>query len=91
MMIRATALAAAALLVACPTLAFVDQYARDPRTPRDFMRLHPCPANGAKSGPCPGYIRDHIVPLCKGGRDTVDNMQWQTIAEAKWKDRWECK
>lgn len=37
----------------------------------------------------PGYVIDHIVPLAKGGRDAPSNMQWQTKAEAKAKDRWE--
>lgn len=35
----------------------------------------------------PGYVADHIVPLAKGGKDIPSNMQWQTIAEAKAKDR----
>ena len=37
----------------------------------------------------PGYVIDHIVPLKKGGCDCPRNMQWQTISEAKAKDRWE--
>jgi len=37
----------------------------------------------------PGYVVDHIVPLKKGGADAPYNMQWQTKAEAKAKDRWE--
>ena|SRR5579859_1063938 len=35
----------------------------------------------------PGYVVDHIVPLCAGGADASSNMQWQTVAEAKVKDR----
>jgi hypothetical protein len=30
---------------------------------------------------------DHITPLACGGADTPSNMQWQTIAAAKAKDR----
>jgi hypothetical protein len=37
----------------------------------------------------PGYVIDHIVPLACGGADAPSNMQWQTIAEAKAKDRTE--
>lgn len=35
----------------------------------------------------PGHVVDHIVPLACGGRDSPDNMQWQTTAEARAKDR----
>src|SRR5207244_13397959 len=34
-----------------------------------------------------GYVIDHIVPLACGGADAPSNMQWQTIEEAKAKDR----
>jgi hypothetical protein len=37
----------------------------------------------------PGYVIDHIVPLKRGGCDCPSNMQWQTVAEAKAKDKWE--
>ena len=37
----------------------------------------------------PGYVVDHIRPLACGGPDTPANMQWQTAAEAKAKDKWE--
>lgn len=54
-----------------------------------FKAEHPCPANGARRGHCPGYIIDHIKPLACGGADDPSNMQWQTEADAKAKDRWE--
>jgi hypothetical protein len=47
---------------------------------REFQREHPCPSTGLTSGPCPGYRKDHIVPLACGGHDPVSNMQWQTPA-----------
>src|SRR5947208_4417706 len=45
--------------------------------------LSPCPATGAHSGPCGGYVIDHVIPLACGGPDAPNNMQWQTIAEGK--------
>ncbi len=35
----------------------------------------------------PGYVVDHVVPLKRGGKDETGNMQWQTKADAKKKDR----
>lgn len=63
------------------------------RTPRStaahnaFRKSHPCPATGNTEGPCRGYVVDHVVPLSCGGRDDPSNMQWQTTADAKSKDR----
>lgn len=54
---------------------------------RAFQRENPCPANGARRGPCPGHVIDHIWPLCAGGEDLPSNMQWQTVEDAKAKDR----
>jgi hypothetical protein len=34
-------------------------------------------------------VVDHIVPLCAGGADAPQNMQWQSAAEAKAKDKLE--
>ncbi len=39
----------------------------------------------------PGYVVDHKVALACGGLDAPSNMQWQTIAEAKAKDKVERK
>src|SRR5690242_9399789 len=36
-----------------------------------------------------GHVVDHIVPLACGGADAPSNMQWQTIADGKAKDKWE--
>jgi len=53
----------------------------------EFVRANPCPATGEPRGACPGYVVDHVHPLCAGGADHHSNMQWQTVAEAKIKDR----
>lgn len=57
----------------------------------EFQRQHPCPANGATKGPCPGYQVDHREALICGGRDELGNLQWLTIAEHKAKTRVEVK
>ncbi len=36
-----------------------------------------------------GYVVDHWCPLSCNGIDTVTNMVYQTIVDAKAKDRWE--
>jgi len=59
---------------------------RHPAVTREFQRQHPCPSTGKATGACRGYIKDHIIPLCAGGADSVENMQWQTTTEAKRKD-----
>lgn len=57
----------------------------------DFKRLHYCPSKGMPKGSCKGYVIDHVKPLACGGSDDASNMQWQTKAEAKAKDKWERK
>lgn len=52
-----------------------------------FKREHPCPATGLHRGSCPGYVIDHVRPLCAGGPDARSNMQWQARAESLVKDR----
>jgi hypothetical protein len=54
-----------------------------------FERQHPCPSTGKTSGRCPGYVVDHVKALECDGVDAPSNMQWQTIAEGKAKDRTE--
>jgi hypothetical protein len=54
-----------------------------------FERQSPCPATGKHSGSCPGYVVDHVRPLACGGADSPSNMQWQTVADAKAKDKTE--
>jgi 5-methylcytosine-specific restriction endonuclease McrA len=54
---------------------------------RQFQREHPCPSTGKTTGACPGWVVDHVFPLKRGGVDAPANMQWQTVADAKAKDR----
>ena len=67
--------------------------ARNPRShaaKREFVGAHPCPSTGShKVRNCPGYIIDHVNPLCAGGPDAASNMQWQTVGDARIKDRQE--
>ncbi len=51
------------------------------------MRTHPCPSTGKSHGACRGYVVDHVVPLKRGGPDRPENMQWQTTAVGKAKDK----
>src|SRR2546421_3744263 len=60
---------------------------RDPAQRRAFQHASPCPANVHRSGACPGYWVDHVIPLKRGGADRLWNMQWQTIAEATAQDK----
>ena len=38
-----------------------------------------------------GHVVDHVVPLACGGADAPSNMQWQTTADGKAKDRVESR
>jgi hypothetical protein len=63
--------------------------ARSEKAKDAFERAHPCPSTGKSYGACPGYVIDHVTPLKRGGADEPYNMQWQTEAAAKAKDKWE--
>lgn len=70
-MVRALLAALCLLLISLPS------YSRDASQVRAFKRHNPCPSTGRTSGACPGYVIDHIVPLCANGPDAIGNMQWQ--------------
>lgn len=53
----------------------------------EFQAANPCPSTGKTRGSCPGWIVDHVEPICAGGADRPENMAWQTVADAKVKDR----
>ena len=79
-------LTAALSLAASFTLLAQAKQPRSASAIAAFKRHTPCPATLARSGSCPGYIIDHIIPLCAGGPDTSANMQWQTRADSLAKD-----
>ena len=60
---------------------------RSAKAQGDFRHGHPCPATGKTHGACPGYVIDHVRALEHGGADKPSNMQWQTKAAAKAKDK----
>lgn len=73
------------VFVLCLSLAALG-FDRDHRALRAFRLDNPCPTTGQVKGACPGWVVDHIVPLCAGGADKPINMQWQAKAIAKEKD-----
>ena len=89
-MTRAGPLIVAIIVAVAPSLLAAKEH-RSREVTREFQREHPCPSTGKTGGACPGYRKDHVVPLACGGPDAVSNMQWQTIRAARAKDRWERK
>jgi hypothetical protein len=94
---RARAILVAIVLALLPLVVMLTVPESDARTLRSraavraFMRANPCPA-GPDEGSirrCRGHVIDHIRSLDCGGIDHPANMQWQTIAEAADKDKWE--
>lgn len=69
-----------ALVVVC---AAASADTRSSATVRKFKRINPC----ADTVAC--AIVDHRVPLCAGGADSVQNLQWQSRIESLRKDRQE--
>ena len=65
------------------------EYHRSQKAKSLFKHTHPCPSTRHTKGTCPNYIIDHVKPLACGGADSPDNMQWQSKADAKAKDKWE--
>jgi hypothetical protein len=62
----------------------------------EFQKIHPCPSTGLPKGSCPGWAKDHVIPLACGGCDSIENLQWmkntiKSCAGTECKDRWERK
>jgi hypothetical protein len=77
-----------ALIYLVIALAAIPAYARierDRAQVRSFRVEHPCPATGRTRGACPGWHVDHVIPLCAGGADRPNNMQWITREDHRWK------
>ena len=77
-------------ILSCATPAEARIY-RDRHVLVVFQRSHPCPSiakkgNGTR-GACPGWQKDHRVPLSCGGADAVWNLHWMTIADHAAKTR----
>ncbi|MDA1343719.1 MAG: hypothetical protein O2966_07675 [Proteobacteria bacterium] len=77
------------LILSIALISTAEARERSQKAKNDFKHTHPCPANGNNYGRCPGYIIDHIQALACGGADASSNMQWQSEAESKAKDKWE--
>ena len=75
------ALALLALLLWFDASLSAREYMRSGRVHRAFLQQTGYPQGR------PGYVADHMVPLCAGGTDAVDNLQWQTVADAHVKDK----
>lgn len=89
---RASALLALRVvtLAALTLCAAIAHAATRPTNGEIYFRLdNPCPATGRTIGACKGYVIDRIIPRRCGGADEPSNMQWQTIAEARAKNRWD--
>ncbi len=76
----------AIVLASLAASCFAERIARSRQEVTAFKRANPCPSTGLRRGACPGYVVDHVWPLCAGGPDRLENMQWQTVPDAKRKD-----
>ena len=64
------------LFLALLTISPVYGAERNQAVRAEFVRENPCPSTGKTTGRCPGWEVDHATPLCAGGSDTVENLQW---------------
>jgi hypothetical protein len=57
------------------------------RSPAGVPASESVPGDRPQIRRLPGYVIDHIQALKQGGRDEPENMEWQTVEEAKAKDK----
>lgn len=66
---------------------------RDAKVVAAFRRIHACPSTGLKTGACPDWQVDHVIPRDNGGCHAVSNLQWLPVwlktCAVHCKDRWE--
>jgi hypothetical protein len=86
-----------ALLLILPLCSHAKQ-PRSTAVKAEFQRSNPCPSTGERRGACPGFVKDHVIALACAKTpeerkllDVPKNLQWQTVADAKAKDKWERK
>jgi hypothetical protein len=75
------------LLIPFPFVPHCKDCEANPAAVKAFKWLYPCPSTGQSTGSCRGYVVDHKVPLACGGPDIPRNMQWQTKAQERARDR----
>jgi hypothetical protein len=73
--------------LACVALPSAASEHRSREVTREFQREHPCPSTGANLRRLPRLPEGSHRAARRGGPDAVWNLQWQTIAAAKIKDR----
>jgi hypothetical protein len=66
----------------------LDGLARESKQRSAFQRANPCPSTGKARGACPGYVVDHVRPLCAAGPDLPSNMQWQQPRQRRRRTGW---
>lgn len=59
---------------------------RSYRVKHQFRLANPCPSTGKTTGPCRTHVMDHVVPLCAGGRDSLNNLMWSELNLSKSRD-----
>ena len=78
------------LAIAGVVLASSAAFAGPPRSTAErlaFTHENPCPSTGQRRGACPGFEVDHIQPLCAGGPDKRENLQWLSVEDHRFKTR----